>query len=80
MVIKENDEEAGTIVAKRRGSLITSYGENVCLYLRCDAARSTQLNLISDSVVKSMVLDWGAQPSQLALGNCRSKTVNFKLR
>lgn len=53
------DKENGRINGKRNGNFVTSFGENIFFWLSAKTPSQTQVTIVSDSVLPTMVFDWG---------------------
>lgn len=67
MSLDFNNRAAGRIEASTSGNFITSFGERVLLFVTPVDDRRTSVHIIVDSVLKTMVMDWGRNNNKLNL-------------
>ncbi len=67
MSLDAKDRAKGTVQASTTGNFITSFGERILIYLTPVDEHSTRIHLIVDSVLKTIVFDWGRNNNKLNL-------------
>ncbi|SEP56617.1 hypothetical protein [Neolewinella agarilytica] len=67
MSLDAQDRANGSIEASTSGNFITSFGERVLIFVTPVNDQQTSVHIIVDSVLKTMVVDWGRNNNKLNL-------------
>lgn len=65
MSLDAHERSKGSIEASTTGNFITSFGERILIFVTPVSEQETRLHLIVDSVLKTMVMDWGRNNNKL---------------
>lgn len=65
MNLDAHERSKGSIEASTTGNFITSFGERILIFVTPVSEQQTRLHLIVDSVLKTMVVDWGRNTNKL---------------
>ena len=65
MSLDAYERSRGSIEASTTGNFITSFGERILIFVTPVSEQETRLHLIVDSVLKTMVMDWGRNNNKL---------------